>query len=297
MRHRIHRFYIPAIAAIAAVTATSALGERVALAAGPTPAECLTASEASYTLGNQHKLRAVRSQLLICAASTCPADVRQECLRRIDAASAQIPTIVFATKDASGADLTAVRVTMDGELVAERLEGTAIAVDPGEHTFTFEAPDHSTTTTKLMLLEGQKDRREVVSVGRGPTTAGPDGAEGASAPPSGEPRAGSGTQRVLALVTGGLGVVGLGIGTAFGVMALSKKNDANSACPNQCTSQDGANKWSDATSKGNASTVAFVAGGAAVAAAAVLWFTAPNAVGSRTQVGLGPGRVEVRVAW
>jgi hypothetical protein len=297
MRHRIPRLSIPVVAAVAAVTAPSALDERVALAAGPTPAECLTASEASFALGGQHKLRAARSQLLVCAASTCPADVRQECLRRIDATNAQIPTIVFAAKDVSGADLTAVRVTMDGELVADRLEGTAISVDPGEHTFTFEAPDHSVVTRKLVILEGQKDRREAIALGTAPTSASRDRAEAASEPPSRERGAGMGTQRVLALIAGGLGVVGLGIGTAFGVMALSEKTDANSVCPNQCTSQDGVNKWNDATSKGNVSTIAFVAGGAGVVAAAVLWFTASSTGGSRTQVGFGPGEIQVRGAW
>jgi hypothetical protein len=282
MRRPVHRFSVPLVAAIAA---TSALAEGVAVAADPTTADCLSASEASFTLAGQHKLRAARSQLLVCAASTCPADVRQECLRRVDVTNVQIPTVVFSAQDAAGADLTAVRVAMDGEPLADRLEGLAISVDPGEHTFTFETPEHAVATKRFMILEGQKDRRETVTLGVAQVAS------------SGAPGAGLGTQRVLALIAGGLGVVGLGIGTVFGVMALSARSDANNVCPDQCASQDGANKWSDATSKGNVSTVALVAGGVGVAAAAVLWFTAPSAGESRTQVGLGPGGVQVRGAW
>jgi hypothetical protein len=37
------------------------------------------------------------------------------------------------------------------------------------------------------------------------------------------------TRKVLALVAGGVEAVGLGLGTAFGVMAMSLKNDAQSA--------------------------------------------------------------------
>ena len=52
-----------------------------AMAAGPTTTGCLTASESALALGAQHKLRARRSQLLICASQSCPADVRVECAR------------------------------------------------------------------------------------------------------------------------------------------------------------------------------------------------------------------------
>src|SRR5438105_11962894 len=81
----------------------------------PTTADCLGASEASLKLGNEHKLRAERAQLLVCATATCPADIRKECLARVDEVNAQIPTVVFSAKDPSGADLSAVKVTMDGE--------------------------------------------------------------------------------------------------------------------------------------------------------------------------------------
>jgi hypothetical protein len=298
------------IALAVAATLFVTLGE--ARAADPTTADCLAASDASLKSGNEQKLRAERSQLLICAAESCPADVRKECLRRAEEVSPQIPTIIFAAKDPSGADLSAVKVTMDGELLAERLAGTALSIDPGEHEFLFETAGQSAVTRRLIIQQAQKDRRETISFGtpaiaaaaapQAPSSAarvpppGMDAGEGAH---EGDRRDGWGAQKVVAVVIGGLGVVGLGVGTAFGALAMSKKSDASAVCPDVCATQDGASKWSDAKSAGTISTIAFAAGGVAVAGAALLWFTAPSSPsgGLSAQLGLGPGALHVRGSW
>jgi hypothetical protein len=289
---------------ILAVCATLALTSQAARAADPTTADCLAASDASLKSGNQHKLRAERAQLLVCAASTCPADIRKECIGRVDEVNAQIPTVIFQIKDASGADLSAVKVTMDGELLAERVEGTALSIDPGEHTFTFEVAGQPPVVRKLVIQQAQKDRRELIAIGPQPTAVSPAPPPTTPAPalpslpPATETSQGLGTQKILAIVAGGVGIAGLGVGTAFGLIAMSKKNDAQSACPNQCATSDGVTKWSDAASAGNVSTIAFIVGGVGVAGAAVLWLTAPSSGGGQgTQVGFGPGGMQVRGAW
>jgi hypothetical protein len=276
-----------------------ALVDRAAHAADPTTADCLAASEASFKAGNQHKLRAERSQLLVCAATSCPADIRKECVSRVDEVNAQIPTIIFAAKDASGADLSAVKVSMDGEVLAERLEGIALSVDPGEHTFTYETAGQPPLTKKLVVQEAQKDRRESVMFGR-PTIL-PGSAAGTTQTteartPTGH---GLGAQKILALVTGGIGIAGLGVGAAFGVVALSKKSNAESLCPNACVTEDGVNEWSSATLLGNVSTIGLVVGGAALVSGTVLWFTAkPKAsTAASAQIGVGPGSVQLTGAW
>jgi len=286
-----------------AAALTLAMAEGSSLAANQKTADCLNASDASLKLNNQHKLRAERAQLLVCAATSCPAEIRKECLRRVDDVNGQIPTIVFSAKDGAGADLTAVKVTMDGEVLAERLEGTAVPIDPGEHTFTFETAGQPPVTKTLLIVEGQKDRREPVVIGvpaqpSGPPAPSPTApaASSASEAPA-TSGGGMGTQRVLALVAGGIGVVGIGVGTAFGIMALSKKSDAQNVCPNDCPTQDGVNKWSDATSTGNISTIALIVGGVGIVGGAVLWFTAPSGSSSSPQVGVGPGGLQLRGRW
>ncbi|HEY1693813.1 MAG TPA: hypothetical protein VGG39_16715 [Polyangiaceae bacterium] len=284
------------VALAATVAGSVALSAGASRAADPTTADCLGASDASLKLGNQHKLRAERSQLLVCAAATCPADIRKECLARVDDVNAQIPTVVFLAKDGAGADLAAVRVTMDGETLAERLEGTALSIDPGEHTFTFETSGQPSVTKKIIVVEGQKDRRELVTFGVPAEAAATGSTTGPSVPPP-ETSEGIGTQKVLALVAGGVAVVGLGVGAAMGLVAMSKKSAAQSACPNDCATQDGVDKWSSASSAGTLSTIGFIVGGVGLAGAAVLWFTAPTAGAQPPQVGVGPGGLLLRGAW
>jgi hypothetical protein len=286
-----------------------ALAGWTARAADPTTAQCLAASESSLGLRNQHKLREARAQLLICSDASCPADVRNECIRQVAAVNAAMSMIAFDVKDAAGNDLLAVRVTVDGRPIADRLEGTAFPLDPGPHAFTFEVPGQAPIRKQFVLVEGQKDRRERITFGA------PAGAPAAESPaavvvqPASEPHAAEGasnpfgTRRIWAIVAAGVGVAGLGVGIAYGLQAFSKHDDATNSCPNNpCMSQDGFNLWRQAVSAGNVSTVAFIVGAAGVATGAALWFTGKPRTGDTsenpgTRVGLGLGTVQLKATW
>jgi hypothetical protein len=276
------------------------LAPRAAYAAEPTTTECLTASENSLTLSSQHKLRAERAQLLICSAESCPVEVRKECLSRVDAANAAIPAVVFEAKDGAGKDLSVVKVTMDGELLAERLDGTALLVDPGEHVFSFESAGSPALEKRLIIRESQKDRREVIVIGEPkappPIVTPPLKPLQDITAPRVEERPTLSTQRIIALVAGGVGVVGVGFGSYFGVRAMSKKKTAEDACPGVCADGHGSELWSQAKSAGNISTVAFIVGGVGLAAGITLWVTdKPSA--PKAQVGLGLGNVALKGQW
>jgi hypothetical protein len=270
-----------------------------ALATDPTTADCLAASDASLKSGNEHKLRAERAELLICAAASCPADVRKECLRRVDEVNAAIPTVIFEAKDVAGNDLSAVTLTMDGQLLAERLEGTALSIDPGEHDFVFQTTGQERIERRFVIREGQKERRESIVFGAAqpqPWTPTPLTAAPQDMAPARE-SSGLGTQRTLALVAGGVGVVGVGLGSIFGAMALSKKSDAEATCPGTACTESGVSKWTDARSAGNVSTAFFVVGGLGLVGGAVLWFTAKPAPSTRMAAGFGPGSLLVKGEW
>jgi hypothetical protein len=128
----------------------------------PTTADCLAATEKATTLRRQHQLRAARAELLICAAGTCPADIRQECMRRVDEVNASMPTMVFEVKDDKGSDMSAVHVELDGEVLTDRLEGTALSIDPGEHVFHFEAAGMIAVDRQFVIRVGEKERREQI---------------------------------------------------------------------------------------------------------------------------------------
>ncbi|MEO7035633.1 MAG: hypothetical protein ABI548_17040 [Polyangiaceae bacterium] len=303
--------YLLKTLSVSAALLVGALTSSAARAADPTTGDCLAASEASLKLGNKHALRAERSQLLVCSSSNCPADIRRECTRRVDEVNGAIPTIIFEAKDADGQDLSAVKVTMDGEVLAERLEGSALSIDPGEHTFTFETPGQPVVEKKFVIREAQKERREQIAFGT-PKAASPASAA-ASVPAAqvmtpGEPQPsplasdaghGLGTQKTVAIVAGGVGVVGVVVGAIFGLQSKSKHDKAASLqCSGAtCPDASGVTASSDARSAGNISTVAFVVGAVGLAGGAALWFTAKPAESSGTQVGLGLGTIQVRGAW
>jgi hypothetical protein len=94
-----------------------------------------------------------------------------------------------------------------------------------------------------------------------------------------------GTQRTIGWVTAGVGLVGVGIGTAFGLATESKNSDAKGLCPTlSCTQQvvdDHASLVSTAKSDRTASIIGFAAGGAALVGGVVLVLTAPRAHASK----------------
>ena len=110
-------------------------------------------------------------------------------------------------------------------------------------------------------------------------------------------RGGLGGQRIGALVVGGVGVVGLTVGSFFGLQALSKKSEADKTCAGpRCSTDEGVQFGNDAYAAGNLSTVGMVVGGVGLVAGAVLWFTAPKRA-ETTQVGIGATGVTLRGAF
>jgi hypothetical protein len=296
--------------ALATCSALAALGVRPARAADPTTAECLSANEASLNARSQHRLRDARVSLLKCAAPSCPTDVRDECTRGVNEINAALPTIVFEAKDTAGADLVAVKVTMDGELLADHLDGTALAIDPGAHRFSFETPGQPKVEKQLVIREGEKDRHERIVLGMAVvnTPVGPGAGESTAAGTTlvssptgatGAPSSVVGARRVGALVAAGVGVVGVAVGIGYGLESSSKHSQAMSACPTRnCANQAQADLWNDATTYGTVTNVAFVVGAVGLAGGAALWFSGKPASSEPTaQVGLGLGTLQLRGIW
>ena len=264
-----------------------------ARAADPSVSDCLMAAEASLKLRAEHKLRLTRTQLLVCSSSSCPGEVRQECMRRIDEVNAASPTIVLAVKDRAGRDLSTVKVSVDGQVLAEHLDGSALPIDPGPHEFTFEASGVPPLTETIILHEGEKDRRETVTLALGtPAPGTADGSDtGAGADGSRTAAAGAGkTQRLVGLVAGGVGIAGLAAGGVFGVLASSSWKTAQRECPDHTgCSPLAVSDRSHAVTDATVATVGFIAGGVLVAGGLVLYFTAPRGDSPRVGLEVRPG--------
>jgi hypothetical protein len=263
---------------------TTLLHANAARAADPTTADCLAANEKSIQLRGQHQFRAARGELLICASEACPGDIRSECARRVTEINRAIPTIIFEAKDSSGKDLTVVKVTMDGETLTERLEGTALSIDPGEHDFAFEASGRS-VKRRLVIREAEKERLEQVRWEEPKKNATLLPAPTQTARQQSKPGSG---QRTAAVVVGSVGLVGVVVGAIFGVSAKIRYGKSEPFCVNDHCSGQGHSYREGALANADASTLAFVLGGVALGGAGVLWFTAPRS--------LAPAEARLRLA-
>ncbi len=103
-------------------------------------------------------------------------------------------------------------------------------------------------------------------------------------------------RQIAALTCGAVGVVGIVSGTVFGLRSLSKHNESDDHCEgNGCRDQRGVDAMESARAAGNISTASLIIGGAALGAAAALWFipVASNH-GVSARVVFGPGALDVR---
>jgi hypothetical protein len=196
-----------------------------------TKEQCIDANGRAQHLRSEAKLQEAREQLRTCSNPVCPVMGRSDCTKRLDDLETAQPTIAFEAKDGAGADVVAVKVTVDGKPLADRLDGTPLPVDPGQHVFTFEMAGQPAVTRTLVLTEGEKGRREPIVLG--PVTApvpAPTPAPPAPGPTEPAPGGGIGKQKLLGLTAGGVGVAGIVIGGVFGLMTLSEKSQQQTAC-------------------------------------------------------------------
>src|SRR6185503_13420460 len=133
---------VPALVFAAAVLHAGPLFAQVAAPPAETPAPesreaCLSNHEQAQVLRIDKKLVAARNAARACAVTACPAAVRADCTEWVGELSKLIPTLLLVAESDSG-DLENVRVTIDGTLLTEKLDGTAIEVEPGPHLLRFE---------------------------------------------------------------------------------------------------------------------------------------------------------------
>ena len=177
-----------------------------------------------------------------------------------------------------------------------------LPVDPGKHLVAIRAQGHEDRTYEIELAPGEHKTLEaepgpirvaVQDGGAAPTAdaaveqgatesdAGPSAATSASAGSIPESTAGKGAsanpQRAIGFVVGGLGIASVAVGSYFGLHAFSEWANAKNQCGSGCAAgSDARTERSAALSSATGSTIAFAAGGAAVAAGIVLLATAPT---------------------
>jgi hypothetical protein len=298
------RSFIAAASRVAATVALLSLAPANVSADVPKD-QCVDSNARAQSLRRQGKFAESRAQLRICADPTCPALVRDDCTQRLNELDGAQPTIVLDVKDADGGDVLSVRVSIDGQVVAEELRGTALPVDPGEHAFSFEVAERPPVARRFVLKEGEKERRErIVLAAKVPT---PDvaGARSPASPAQAEATAtssaGLGARRWLGIGSMSLGVAGVATGAVLGIAAAAALGDQRRDCASAVDCSNHALAVSDHSrmqTDGTWSTIAFAAGGALLVTGAVLFLggggDSPARAGALVLApSLGPGQTSL----
>ena len=263
---------------------------------------CGEAFDDSQVKRDDGKLLEARQLLRICGGSSCSPTQQSLCSEWLVDVEARVPSVVLAAKDRGGRDLVDVKVTLDGAQIATRLDGRAFDVDPGLHKFVFELADGTRAETTAVANErgkgivvsvtlstggalpesGAASLSRDGSVSQSPGDAPAVSRESAALPAANLPerRNGNGL-RTAGIVVAASGIVGLAVGTVFGMEALSTKSTHCSG--DLCAPGSASQAYGQAT----ASTVAFVAGGVLLAGGVTLWVFAPRGGGSKTAMSFG----------
>jgi serine/threonine-protein kinase len=216
------------------------------------------------------------------------------------------------TVEASTAAVAGLLVKRDGKPVGQGTWGTGVPMDPGEHLVEAMAPGKRAWRVTVKIgTQAEAQTVKVPVLDDGPAAAPMAAPPAAAAPPASAPSeattgatepsaADAGVSstgaplRAVGLVVGGAGIVGLGLGTFFGLHAKSlndqSKQDGHCTPSNECDATGGANR-DDAKSAANVATVALIAGGLLTATGVTLFL-----VGGPKKKEAGAARVEATAA-
>lgn len=242
------------------------------------------------------------------AAAKASGNTARENIARKRAAALAARVSKLQINVSSESKVPGLEVTRDGETVGAAQWGVQIPADVGEHVVVAKAPgfqewrgvatikgEGSRVSVDIPHLEAELAPPPALP----PPEAAPPAPEGVTRPEAAPERAPLGTQRIVALVAGGVGVVGLGVGVAFGIKSKSEHDDASKTCSGSaCTDSAGVEAADAAYRSGNVATVATIVGVAGLVGGTVLWFTAPKRGAevstSALHLGVGPGTLR---AW
>ncbi len=171
-----------------------------------------------------------------------------------------------------------IEIHIDDTVVTRAAFGQPLPVDPGTRRILATAPgkkpfettvqvgaEHDDKSVNIPKLED--DPRAIEAIGERSAPA-------PSAPPADRAAKTSGEQRLVVptLISLGVGVVGVGVGTIFGVQALGTKSDLDGVCePSRKCGPSARTDIDSLKTSSTISTVGFVVGGVGLVGAAVLY--------------------------
>jgi len=243
-----------------------------------TSQQCIEAHSRGQDARSDGKISLARELFMSCAQKSCPALVQEDCAQFPNYLNPEQPTLAFVARHAAGNDLPDTIVSVDGALVATRLDdGGSHDVDPGKHVVKF-SHDGLDRTVTVVANTGEK--------GRVVTASFPVASTGAAALAAPIPRdAPAITSRRIhpvgakvALVVGSLALAG---GATLGFYELSQVPAACTLASHQCSAPPGDPVFADAAHAVKMSNLGFGIGAVGLAAAVggAVWYVK----GARTE--------------
>jgi hypothetical protein len=195
--------------------------------------QCMASYVSAQKLLKKSQLVEAKRELLACGQESCHKSMRGDCVQWLREVEERVPTVVVAAKDAAGNDLVAAKLFIDGQMVRERLDGSAIALNPGLRKFELIVGDGDPVAREVLVREGQRSRMIQFEVKPPPADV-PPATEPATpvagaTPPEGDDTDDKG-HPVAAYVFGAVGVVALGSFLGFGIAGKSDADELRDSC-------------------------------------------------------------------
>jgi hypothetical protein len=213
----------------------------LAAAEPPNLSQCAEAFEKAQALNKQGKPTPALDQLLICAQPSCPAFLTKECTANYDRIKSSLPTVTLIARRSEAEPLVDVKVSVDGNVLQTRIDGLAVALDPGLHEFVFEHEGDPPVTVRALLAEGERNKPIIAIFPTPPAPQqAPQEARGPAPAPQKATTGGSSSFHVPAATYafGALGVAGVGLGVTFRVLGAADYNSLADTCGRRCANRD-----------------------------------------------------------
>ncbi|MEY4579724.1 MAG: hypothetical protein RL701_4427 [Pseudomonadota bacterium] len=207
-------------------------------------ATCVSAHADAQVFRNRGAFVSAHERLLLCARSSCPKPIADDCATWLGALEDSLASIVLAVSDEQGRDLIDVRVTANGVKLTDQADGRAISMDPGLYTLRFSAEWHAPAELSIAIRQSEKNRivrvqlRTRSELPAVTVTEHDEPAATSPAPTPTTPHTAS-TIPIATYVLGATTLIGAGMYAYFGLTGLEKEHKvrdlpADAPCGSLC---------------------------------------------------------------
>jgi hypothetical protein len=192
---------------------------------------CVTSHASGQREAKAGRLKLASELFTACGSdSSCPEQLRAECTELLEKTRTATPSIIVSVLDERGEDVSTVKVFSTDELIADGLDGRALALDPGKHRLRFLLPSGEVLSSDVLIREGEKNRLIQVRIEPKPPKDQAAKAPPAAPPPQAPPPPPA-SAPVAAWVATGVAVAGAGVFGTFAFLGSRSKADLDECAP------------------------------------------------------------------